>query len=120
MGDHDEVADLEREGWAALTTDGAAARRFYGEVLVDTPRFLLPGGLVIDDRDAIVASMGGPPWDEHTLHDVEVVPLGGDAAVVTYRAEAARGGEPYVALVSSAYVREGSRWRLAVHQQTPA
>jgi hypothetical protein len=48
--------------------------------------------------------------------------LSGDrAAVVSYKATAKRadGGEPYVVRASSAYVRDGAAWKLAIHQQTP-
>jgi hypothetical protein len=119
VADHDELWELERAGWAALSTDGEVASRFYDEVLADEPVFVLPGGLVLDDRDVIIGSMGGAPWDDHTLSDERTVPLGSGTAAVIYRAEAARGGQGYEALVTSTYVRDGGPWRLAVHQQTP-
>lgn len=119
MTDHDEALELERAGWVALSAGGDAATSFYREVLVDDPVFLLPGGLVLDDRDAIIRSMGGAPWDHHALHDERLVPLGAVAAAVVYRAEAERGGTVYEALVTSTYVRDDGSWRLAVHQQTP-
>jgi hypothetical protein len=87
LTDHGEVLELERAGWAALSTGGEAAVRFYREVLSEEPRFVLPGGLLLDDRDAIIRSMGGPPWDHHALHDERVVPLGAGAVAVIYRAE---------------------------------
>ena len=46
---------------------------------------------------------------------------GGEAAVLAYRAEAARpGGEAWRALCSSTYVRLAGAWWLVQHQQTPA
>ena len=42
-----------------------------------------------------------------------------DVALVTYRASAVRGNEPYEARVSSGYVRRGGAWKLMFHQQTP-
>ncbi len=43
-----------------------------------------------------------------------------DFAVLSYEANATRaGGESYLALVSSGYVRRGRTWKLASHQQTP-
>ncbi len=89
--DVDELTDLERPGWEALSTEGAAGP-FYDEVLVDEPLMLLPGGMVLDDRQVIVDSMSGAPWESYDLEEpLRVVPLGKDAAVVGYGATATRG-----------------------------
>ena len=114
-----ELLDLEREGWDALSTDGEAASAFYDRVLAEDVLMLLPGGMVIDDRDTVVESMKGAAWESYDLDDEHVVPLGEDSAVIGYRATAVRDGEPYTALFNSTYVREGGDWKLAVHQQTP-
>src|SRR4051812_38601345 len=68
MRTHEEggPADLEERGWQALATEGAGAE-FYREVLDDTVVMLLPGGLVLDDRAAIIGAMGGPPWSRYRL-----------------------------------------------------
>lgn len=119
MSLHEELVGLERRAWEALATEGAAAP-FYEEVLADDVLMLLPGGLVIDDRQAVVDSMVGPPWASYDLRDERVLPLGPDAAVVAYAATATRGDTTYEALFASTYVRVDGRWRMAVHQQTPA
>jgi ketosteroid isomerase-like protein len=113
-----QLMELERSAWQALATEGAAGP-FYDEVLADDVLMFLPGGLVIDDREQVVKSMDGPPWDDFELADERVVPLGPDAAVVAYRATARRDGQDYEALFNSTYVRENGRWRLVLHQQTP-
>jgi hypothetical protein len=110
---------LERAGWRALSTGGDEAMAFYEDALARVVVFVLPGGFVLDDRDAVVESMGGAPWDAYELSDERVVPLTGDTAAVVYRARAERGGSTYSALFASTYVRETGRWKLAVHQQTP-
>ena len=114
----DDVLELERAGWRALTKEGEAAG-FYEEVLADEVLFLLPGGMVLDDRPAVVRSMAGVPWDEHELTGERVVPLGASAAVVAYLARARRGEDAYEAWCASTYVLVEGTWRLAVHQQTP-
>lgn len=114
-----ELLDLEREAWGALSTSGEAAASFYGAVLADDVLMLLPGGMVIEGRDAAIASMRGAPWDEHRLSDEQVHVLTADSAVVAYRAQARRGEMDYDALFTSTYVRAGEHWKLAVHQQTP-
>lgn len=41
-------------------------------------------------------------------------------AIISYRADVTRGdGEPYSALVSSAYVRRADGWKLTFHQHSP-
>lgn len=115
----DELIEQEREGWTALTTKGAAAR-YYDRVLSDQVVMLMPGGMVIDDRQEAVDSMSGDPWDEYEMVDQpRVVPLGDWAAIVHYRAKARRGEHRYEALFASTYVREHGEWKLAAHQQTP-
>jgi hypothetical protein len=116
--EHEDLVELERAGWEALSTDGAAAP-WYEEVLAGDVLFLLPGGMVIDDRSEVVRSMDGTPWSAFELSDLRVLPLGPDAAVVAYRATATREGTTYEALFTSTYVREDQQWHLAVHQQTP-
>jgi hypothetical protein len=116
----DEIISIERRGWEALSTDGAAATAFYDEVLDAQPIVLLPGGMVMRDRQAIVGSMSGAAWSSFELEDLEVRALGDDAATVTYGVVAKReGADPYSALMASTYVRRDDRWRLVVHQQTP-
>lgn len=117
----DELLHLEREGWRALSTSGKVAEAFYAEILAAEVLLLLPGGIVLDDREEVIKSMGGSPWSSFTLSDERVLELvEGSVAVVAYQATAHReGGEPYTAIFNSTYVREGSAWRLAIHQQTP-
>ena len=119
MDPDDELIALETDGWRALSADATQATEFYARVLDDTVVMLLPGGMRLTDRDEILRSMGGAPWTSFALDDPRVVRLGADGAVVVYGVDAERDGAPYAALVSSAYVRRGERWRLAFHQQTP-
>jgi hypothetical protein len=114
-----ELIDLEREAWDALTTAGAAGP-YYDRVLADDIVMLMPGGMVIDDRQMVVDSMGGDPWNEYEIVGEErVLPLGDDAAIVHYRAKARRGDHRYEALFASTFVRQDGGWKLAAHQQTP-
>lgn len=114
-----DLVDLEREAWRALSTDGETAAEHYERVLAEEVLMLLPGGLVIDDRRAVIDSMRGAPWESFELSGERVIVLGDRTAVVTYRATAHRPDQDYEALFSSTYVREGCEWRLALHQQTP-
>ena len=45
---------------------------------------------------------------------------GDDFAIISYRADVTRAdGEPYAALISSAYVRRPDGWKLVLHQHSP-
>lgn len=114
-----DPGELERLGWRALSTDPASATAFYREVLDDDVRMLFPGGLLLADREQVIESMGGPPWDSHELTGLDVLHPRPDTAVVSYRVEAQRAGQLYSALVASVYVRRGERWRMVSHQHTP-
>ena len=113
----DEVEDLERRGWEALSgPDGAA---FYTDVMADDGVMLFPG-IILNRDQSLHAIAGAPPWATFDLEDVRVVEAGADGAVVIYRATARREGEaPYRAWMSSVYARRDGRWRLVLHQQSP-
>lgn len=113
-----ELLDLERAAWRALSTEGAAPT-FYDAVLADEVLMLLPGGMVIDDRATVIESMAGVPWSSYRLSDERVLELSPTSAVVAYRATATRDGADYSALFNSTYVLVDGEWRLALHQQTP-
>ena len=115
---HQDLVELEHDAWRALATPGAAAA-YYSRVLAETVLMLLPGGLVIDNRDQVIEAMDGAPWDDFELVDERVLGLGEGAATVAYRATARRGTHVYEALFNSTYVREPGGWRLVLHQQTP-
>jgi hypothetical protein len=119
MSPSHELLELERAAWKALSTSGEEAAAFYEERLSDRVLMMFPGDLVIDDRDRVIESMQGPPWDSFEVTDERVLPLGHNAAVVAYKATARRDGTDYTALFNSTYVRKNGDWKLALHQQTP-
>jgi hypothetical protein len=114
-----ELIGLEEQGWKALSSGGETARAFYERVLDSTVMMLLPGGLVLEDRAAVVDSMSGQPWSSYELHDVQAFQPTPDTAIVTYGAVARREEQTYSALMSSVYVRRADGWKLTFHQQTP-
>jgi hypothetical protein len=115
-----DLAALEEQGWQALSTSPDAALAFYDRVLDDAVEMLLPGGMRLVDRAAVLAAMGGPSWASHALEDLLVRQLTADSALVSYGVVARRDtAPPYSALMSSVYVRRGDGWKLVFHQQTP-
>lgn len=119
MSTRTDLLDLERRAWEALSTDGDAAAAFYGSVLDDEVLILLPGGLVVDDRQSVIDSMRGAPWDSFELADERVLEVDDRTAIVAYRATARRADDEYRALLNSTYVRRDDGWKLVLHQQTP-
>jgi ketosteroid isomerase-like protein len=115
----DDLIAQERAGWDALSTSGDAAQAHYQDVLATNVLVVLPGGLMIDDRDEVVRSMSGAAWDAWEMGDERVVELGDGVGVLAYRGTARRGGQTYEASFTSTYVQERGTWKLAVHQQSP-
>ncbi len=111
----DEIARLEQAFW----TQGAAHYRAFLDPAC-VMAFPAPTG-ILSGTQAITATLeGAPRWRAVTMHERRLARVGSDLAVHAYRAEAVReGGPPYVAYCTSTYRRDGQRWRLVQHQQTP-
>jgi hypothetical protein len=113
----DELVALETAGWDALCTTRGAD--FYDELLTDDAVMLFPMGH-FDRAAALEAIRKSPPWSSYQVDFVQVTHPTSDVGIVTYRAVARReGSDPYEAWMSSTYVRDRARWRLALHQQSP-
>ncbi len=117
----DELLELEIQGWNALaSSEQGAATRFYADVLHEDAVMLFPGGMVLEGKQPILDSLSVQPWKHFKVDDSRVIPLGEAAGVLTYRVTAQReGAQPYVALISSTYIRSGGSWKLRIHQHTP-
>ena len=109
------LLDLEGQFWL-----GDA--EFYQRHLTDDSLmvFAEPIGAMIK-ADTIQTSAVGPRWAQVRFEEVRVLKLSEVAASVTYKVSAGRNGKDpgYMALASSAYVKEGESWKLAFHQQMP-
>jgi hypothetical protein len=114
------LLDLERHGWESLCNSTGA--QFYGDLMADDGIMVLANGAVMD-RDAVVASLEhAPPWQSYDIEDSRLVDAGADAAAIVYVGTGYRDGDQpaFVGIMSSVYVRQDGRWRLALYQQTPA
>ena len=113
----DELEDLERRGWQALSGPGGAA--FYRDVMADDGVMVFPG--VVMDKPATLEVMNGvAPWLTFQIQDVRVIRVSPDCGMIVYRAEAQRAGEEtYRAEMTSVYARRDGSWRLVLHQQSP-
>ena len=73
-------------------------------------------------RDEVAATASTQPgrWKDLSISDRNMVCPTPDVAIISYRADVKRfDGEPYPAMVSSAYVRRADGWKLAFHQHSP-
>lgn len=114
-----ELIDLERQGWEALSSVGEAGKDFYAAMLREDAVMLFPGGMRTEGRERILQSLGIQPWETFQIENPRVIALTENVATVVYKVTARRQRlQPYIALISSTYVRNEG-WKLVVHQQTP-
>ena len=74
-----ELEDLERRGWEALSGPGGAD--FYREVMADDGLMLFPG-MMLDKAQAVETMASVAPWKRYELSDVRVIGSGPDSAIV--------------------------------------
>jgi hypothetical protein len=111
----EELLALERRGWDSLC-DGTGAD-FYGELMTEDGVMVLANGMTLDRGQVVASLREAPTWSRFELSNEQVVGAGTEAAVLHYLGRAYRGDEPpFVARMSSLYVRQGGRWRLALYQ----
>ena len=73
-------------------------------------------------RDEVAATASTQPgrWRDLKITDRHMLRPTDDVAIISYRADVKRfDGQPYPAMVSSAYVRREDGWKLAFHQHSP-
>ncbi|MDR7127112.1 hypothetical protein [Pseudotabrizicola sp. 4114] len=75
----------------------------------------------IRTRDEVAATATDTNrWRDLKMSKRSLLQATEDVAIISYRADVTRAdGQPYAALVSSAYVRCGNEWKLAFHQHSP-
>jgi hypothetical protein len=118
VGLAEQLIGMEREGWEALVAGNGGA--YYRRHL--TPNAIMAFSFGVLTREATIEAMeSAPPWESFEMRDVQVVELGADSGIVVYSVRAQRPRqEPYSAVISSTFVRDGDGWKLAFHQQTPS
>ncbi|MGA0605824.1 nuclear transport factor 2 family protein [Phenylobacterium sp. VNQ135] len=113
MNETDLLWDLERRFW--LEGEG-----HYRAAL--DPHCVMVFGFGSLTGEAILESLeAAPRWNAVAMAERRLARPTDDLAVLAYLAAGRREGEPaYEAWCSSTYRRDGPRWRLVQHQQTPA
>ena len=119
MSSEEELIELEREGWRALSSDRGAA--YYRHHLADEALMAFSFG-VLTREEALEAIESAPPWESFEINAPRVVRLTDDSAVVVYSVVAQRAGEePFSGVISSTFARTpAGEWKLAFHHQAPS
>lgn len=128
---HQIILALEDQTWRALTNSGAALLPFLSHDCI----MLFPLGMKVSAKtapnlDDVMKSEAFVPWKRYQMSEVEVTPLGPEAALISYRVQATRQHitdddderqDEFRALISSTWRRdpEGGKWLMCFHQQTP-
>ncbi|MFI5593190.1 DUF4440 domain-containing protein [Amycolatopsis sp. NPDC051758] len=115
---HEELIDLEQQGWQALRATPAAARKYYDGVFDERIVVLLSDLPPIRTRVEALDALCGPVWEDFRLHGLRCVQLSEGTGVVRYSIAATRSALPYSAQVSSVYARRPGGWKLTFHQRT--
>ena len=114
----DDLLAIERGLW----TNNAA---LYSDSLIEDALLVFPETGIIDRDFAVEAirreNAEGRRWADVAFADVRTLRASDAAAMLTYKVTARWEGESEMitALASSLYVRRGTSWKLAFHQQTP-
>ncbi|MGP4024136.1 nuclear transport factor 2 family protein [Actinomadura sp. 3N407] len=118
MSIENELHELEEKGWAAISVGNGAFYRglVTGRTICVEPDGLQTGHELADDIDA-----NKSPFDDYTLEDVKVLSLGGESALITYRATVrlSEADFSFQLYMTSVYERGEGDWKLVFHQQTP-
>jgi hypothetical protein len=115
------ITELEKKFWDANVNRDL---KFFDEMLADEAVTI--AGFGFADKRTIIQSVaiGAVRFADCTMSDIKVLPLGVDAASISYRGvvQAAVQGQPHTIVVNATtiYARRGDTWKIVLHQQTPA
>jgi hypothetical protein len=128
---HDSILALEDQTWKALMHSGVALLPFLDRDCT----MLFPLGMKISAKtepsiNEVMKSEAFVPWKRYQISEPQVMQLGHEAALITYRVKATRQHitddddkrqDEFRALVSSVWKKdpEAGKWLMCFHQQTP-
>ena len=114
------ILDLERRGWDSLCDSTGA--EYYGDLMTEDGLMVLADGSVMDRATVVESLENAAPWSSYDIDDPRLAAVGDDSAALVYVGTGYREGDQpaFVGIMSSVYVRQDGRWRLALYQQTPA
>lgn len=103
----------------ALRASAENDRDFYDSYLDDSAIAILPFGRI--DKSGVLDAMTGTkaPFSATRVENTLIVPLGEEAAVVTYDAVYERDGAEQVVVATTVYRKNPDGWKGVLYQQTP-
>jgi hypothetical protein len=114
----DELFDIEEGFW--LKGRDHFLQHLDDSCLIAFPQPNEMHGIYSRDEVAMTASTAPGRWRDLNIASRQLVRPTPDVSIISYRADVIRAdGEPYAALVSSAYIRREGGWKLAFHQHSP-
>jgi hypothetical protein len=111
----------DEEAWRAEERFWTGDRDHYRDALDPECVMAFPAPAGIIRGPGIARSLAGAPrWSSVEMAERHVGRPAADLFVLAYRARGLRdGAAPYAAYCTSTHRRDGDRWRLVQHQQTP-
>jgi len=111
--DFDDLWNAEESFWI----DGP---EFYEKRMMADACMVFPSPVgILEGQEILDGLRQGPRWQSVDFREKSQV-RSGDTTVLAYKATAERkDSQPYIALCSSTYIRNGGTWKLLSHQQTP-
>lgn len=114
----EDIVEIEIRQWEALRSPHSA-KAYYDEYFTGDALMATPVG--IDDRANLLKEIeASPVITDYDIRDPRIMVLGENVGAIVYIMTQFRDGhEPFDAAICSIFARDGGRWRMAYHQQTP-
>ena len=117
MNLEDELFDIEQGFW--LSGEEHFTRHLDDQCLLAFPQAGEMHGVFSREHVAATATPSNR-WRDLRMAGRHLLRAGNEVAMISYRADVTRAdGQPYSALVSSAYVKRKDGWKLVFHQHSP-
>jgi len=114
-----QLLDCEERGWKALCTGNA--EQVYEELMTDDARMLIgPANGAVMTKPQILKIFGqGPSWVRFEIENAAAMPLGNEAAALLYTGRSWKHSQsqPFVASMSTIYIKIAGQWRLKLYHQ---
>ena len=116
----DTMDDFNSMIWGLEKDFWLGGADLYRRRLADEALMVFPG-IVLSKQQTVDSIANGPRWTSVAFSDQRLVRFTSHTLALIYRASGSRVGQelPYSALVSSVYVMQDDKWRLALHHQSP-
>jgi hypothetical protein len=117
MATEDELFDIEQGFW--LSGEQHFLEHLDDQCLLAFPQAGEMHGVFPAEYVAATATPSNR-WRDLRMTDRHLLRADGQVAIISYRADVTRAdGQPYSALVSSAYAKRDHGWKLLFHQHSP-